>query len=159
MSCESSPCTSSRVLSAGEIVSFQTCMTGETFALLSRHSVLRHSMPGEDWDGAAFADAVTDAMTAPQRFSARLFALRAETLLAGLVPGAARARLSGLLIGMELAATKPYWLGRDVVIVGAPGLAPLYAAALAGAGVAARTAASDGITLAGLARAWQGERR
>ena len=41
-------------ISAREIVSFRTFMTGEIFALLSGQSVLRHSVAGDGWHQAAF---------------------------------------------------------------------------------------------------------
>ena len=138
-------------VSAGEVVSFQTCMTGELFALLSTQSVLRHGMAGDGWDEHSFINALSDAMSQPERFSARLFSLRAEALIAALPAAAARARLSGLLIGIELATTRPYWLGQQVVIVGAPKLAATYAAALAAQGVVARTLPAAACTIAGLA--------
>ena len=138
-------------VSAGEVVSFQTCMTGELFALLSTQSVLRHGMAGDGWDEHSFINALSDAMSQPERFSARLFSLRAEALIANLSPACARSRLSGLLIGIELAATRPYWLGQQVVIVGAPKLAATYAAALAAQGVVARTLPAAACTIAGLA--------
>jgi hypothetical protein len=40
-------------ISAGEVVSFRSFMTGELFATVGPHSVLRHSV-GEGWDDAAF---------------------------------------------------------------------------------------------------------
>ena len=148
-------------ISAGEVVSFQTFMTGEMFALLSDHSVLRHSLAGPGWDDAAFAGAVADALSQPERIAARLFSLRAESLLAGLGPEAARARLSGTLIGAELAAARPYWLGQHVAIIGAAGISAIYAAALAQQGVAAEVAEADAMTLAGLiaAQAQTGEQQ
>jgi 2-dehydro-3-deoxygalactonokinase len=140
-------------VSAGEVVSFQTCMTGELFALLSSQSVLRHGMTAEGFDEAAFDDALSDALSRPERLAARLFGIRAEGLLSGLPPAAARARLSGLLIGIELAATKAYWLGQPVTLIGADRLSDLYARALAHQGVAARTIPAAKATLAGLALA------
>ena len=106
-------------ISAGEVVSFRTFMTGELFALLSEHSVLRHGMQGDGWDDAAFDTGLSDALSRPERVAARLFALRAEGLIAGLSPDAARSRLSGLLIGIELAGARPYWLGQRVTLIGA----------------------------------------
>ncbi len=141
-------------VSAGEVVSFRTFMTGEIFALLSSQSVLRHSV-GDGWDDAAFADAVRDGMARPEALAARFFSLRAESLLSGLSPATARARLSGLLIGAELTAARPYWLGQRVAIVGAGSLSRLYAAALAPEGVAAETADATQVTLAGLAQAYE----
>lgn len=138
-------------VSAGEVVSFQTFMTGEMFALLSEASVLRHGLQGSGWDDAAFDAAVTDALSRPEKIGARLFALRAEGLIAGLSPPAARSRLSGLLIGTELAAAKPYWLGQRVTLIGAEKLSAAYARALAAQGVDAQRLSATDCTLAGLA--------
>lgn len=138
-------------VSAGEVVSFQTFMTGEMFALLSTQSVLRHGLAAEGFDGEAFDAAVDEALSRPNDLAARLFRLRAEGLLHGLAPVAARSRLSGLLIGAELAAAKPYWLGQPVALVGAEGLSAAYARALAAQGVTARILPATDCTLAGLA--------
>ncbi|MBL9049907.1 MAG: 2-dehydro-3-deoxygalactonokinase [Tabrizicola sp.] len=138
-------------VSAGEVVSFQTFMTGEMFALLSEASVLRHGMQGTGWEDAAFDAAVSDALSRPEKIGARLFALRAEGLIAGLSPAAARSRLSGLLIGTELAAAKPYWLGQRVTLIGAEKLSAAYARALAAQGIDAQRLSATDCTLAGLA--------
>ncbi len=140
-------------VSAGEVVSFQTFMTGEMFAVLSDHSVLRHSLNAPGWDDAAFPAAVSEALSYPERLAARLFSLRAESLIAGLAAPAARARLSGYLIGAELAGARPYWLGQRVAVIGAGGLARLYGMALAAQGVAVDVADGDAMTLAGLVAA------
>lgn len=138
-------------ISAGEVVSFQTFMTGEMFALLSEHSVLRHGMQGAGWDDAAFEDGVSETLSRPERIGAKLFSLRAEGLIANLQPAQARARLSGLLIGTELAAAKPYWLGQSVALIGAEALSRSYAKALALQGVDATVLPGTECTLAGLA--------
>ncbi|KPP88079.1 MAG: 2-dehydro-3-deoxygalactonokinase DgoK [Rhodobacteraceae bacterium HLUCCA08] len=140
-------------ISAGEVVSFRTFMTGELFDLLSTRSVLRHSVAGTGWDAPAFDAAVSDALSRPADIAARLFALRAEALLQDLAPQVARARLSGLLIGIELAAARPYWLGQQVVVLGADAIAGAYGAALRAQGVPAETADAEALTLAGLAAA------
>jgi 2-dehydro-3-deoxygalactonokinase len=137
-------------VSASEVVSFQTFMTGELFALISEHSVLRHGMTGNGWDDDAFDTAVSDAISHPERIGARLFALRAEGLIAGLTPAAARSRLSGLLIGTELAATRAYWLGQRVTLVGADHLSTAYARALVAQGIEAQGLSATDCTLAGL---------
>lgn len=138
-------------VSAGEVVSFQTFMTGEMFALLANQSVLRHGLQSDAWDDEAFAAAVGETLSRPERLAAKLFSLRAEALLHGLPADAARARLSGLLIGAELAAAKPYWLGQDVALIGAPQLSRNYAAALSLQGITARQLSGRDCTLAGLA--------
>ena len=140
-------------ISAGEIVSFRTAMTGEMFALLSTQSVLRHSM-GTGWDAASFASGVSQALSRPEGLAASLFSLRAEGLLDGLNPDAARARLSGLLIGAELAAMRPYWLGQQVALIGAESLSRAYADALAMQSVPCHSAGVEDMTLAGLTAAW-----
>ncbi len=140
-------------VSAGEVVSFQTFMTGELFALLSQQSVLRHGMAGDGFDLEAFDQAVSDAFSRPEKIAARLFTLRAEGLLTGLSSDAARARLSGLLIGCELAAAKPYWLGQRVMLVGAERLSASYARALSAQGVASQVLDATACTLSGLATA------
>ena len=140
-------------ISAGEVVSFQTFLTGEMFALLSEKSVLRHGMTTDGWQDDAFDQGVADALSHPEKIAARLFTLRAEGLIAGLTSADARSRLSGLLIGIELAAAKPYWLGRSVVLIGSPALAANYARALASQGLTADALDATACTLSGLATA------
>lgn len=141
-------------ISAGEVVSFRTYMTGELFALISGQSVLRHSVAATGFDGESFTSAVAQAISRPHALAGDLFALRAESLLAGLDGTVARSRLSGLLIGAELAAARPYWLGRDIVIVGDGGIASAYAAALTAQGAAPRQADAEEMTLNGLRAAY-----
>ena len=136
-------------VSAGEIVSFRTAMTGELFALLSERSVLRHSVEGA-MDEEAFDAAVSDAISRPERIAADLFGIRAAHLLDG-VHGPAR--LSGLLVGAELAAMRPYWLGQEIRVCGAPRLAALYARALDAQGAPSTIHDVEAATLAGLAAA------
>jgi 2-dehydro-3-deoxygalactonokinase len=142
-------------VSASEVVSFQTFMTGELFALIAGQSVLRHSVTGTDSDardgeGAAFDEALSDALSRPERVASNLFSIRAESLLSGLTPATARGRLSGLLIGMELAAARPYWLGQRVALIGSATLCASYARALKTQGVPSETLAATDCTLAGL---------
>ncbi|ABG32393.1 2-keto-3-deoxy-galactonokinase [Roseobacter denitrificans] len=137
-------------LSAGEVVSFQTFMTGEIFALLSESSVLRHSVVPDTWDGSAFQDAVADSLSHPERMAAKLFALRAGDLLKLNDQGSARAALSGYLIGMEIAATRPYWLGQNLAILGMGAQAQAYQGALSAQGVPATMVDTERATLAGL---------
>jgi 2-dehydro-3-deoxygalactonokinase len=140
-------------VSAGEVVSFQTFMTGEMFATLSTQTVLRHSVGQEGWDETAFDTALSDGMARPERLAARLFALRAEHLLHGHAPEAARARLSGLLIGAELAGARPYWLGQQIAVIGAGRVAATYVHALGLQSAHAEMADGTAVTLAGLSAA------
>jgi 2-dehydro-3-deoxygalactonokinase len=140
-------------VSAGEVASFASFMTGELFALLAQASVLRHSVAADGWSEPDFAEAVEESLARPERLAARLFGIRAAALLDGLPPERARARLSGLLVGAELAGARPYWLGREVVLIGAPALVAAYRAALRLVGLEARTLDATDMTLAGLAAA------
>lgn len=139
-------------VSAGEVVSFQTFMTGELFALLSAQSVLRHSIAATGWDAEAFAAAVSETLSRPERLAARLFGLRAAGLVGDQAPETARARLSGLLIGAELAAARPYWLGQAVLLVGSEATCAPYAAALTAQAVPAETLPAGACTIAGLSK-------
>ena len=141
-------------VSAAEVVSFRTFMTGEMFDLLSKQSVLRYSV-GDGWEQDTFLEAVDQAMGRPATVAADLFAIRAGSLLSGDGPGAARARLSGLLIGLELAGARPYWLGQQVVILGENALAEIYRTALAAQSAMVRTVSVEGVTLAGLTAAYR----
>lgn len=140
-------------ISAGEVVSFRSFMTGELFALLSTGSVLRHSMD-DHWDDAAFQAAVRDGMSDPQALAGRLFGLRAAGLIGETRDGAARAQLSGFLIGAELTAAKAYWLGQRIALVGSGALAGLYADALTGEGAAPELVDVNETTLRGLSAAY-----
>ena len=137
-------------VSAGEIVSFQTAMSGEMFALLATQSVLRHSVAGDALDMDAYDDAVSVTLSRPERLAQLLFGIRADGLLHGQSDAVSRARLSGLLIGAELAATKPYWLGQAVMLGGAAPLVALYRRALAAQGVETTAHDARTLTLAGL---------
>ncbi len=94
-------------------------------------------------------------MSRPERLAARLFSLRAEGLLNDMPGTAARAHLSGLLIGAELAAAKPYWLGQQIAVIGDSRLSKLYVDALAAQAAPATQVNAATITLAGLTAAYQ----
>ncbi|MDB2372826.1 2-dehydro-3-deoxygalactonokinase [Amylibacter sp.] len=140
-------------ISAGEVVSFRTFMTGELFNIISRHSVLRHSV-GEGWDEEAFLESVTDGIMYANILTNMLFGLRASSLLEGLHPTTATAKLSGMLIGLELSGAKGYWLGNQVVIIGGNKIIDHYQAALTQQGVIPICANADEMVLVGLAASY-----
>ena len=142
-------------ISAGEVVSFQTFMTGELFDLLGRDSVLRHSIgEGSALDQEAFAGAIADTISRPEAVATQLFKIRAVDLLHGADPAVSRARLSGVLMGLELAAARPYWLGQPVALIGTPALNTLYKKALVAQGVEPSVHDADATTLRGLTAAY-----
>ncbi len=141
-------------LSAGEIVSFRTFMTGELFGLLQEHSVLRGTLDRSNWDEAEFVSSVETQISRPESLAARMFTVRAEALLSGLEPAKATGRLSGALIGAELAAARTYWLGRDLVLIGPDRLVSAYAGALAVVGQSPRVEKAARMTVLGLSAAF-----
>ncbi len=142
-------------ISADEVVSFQTFMTGELFDTIAKQTVLRHSIATDGWDDDAFAEGLDMGLSRPERIAARLFSLRANGLLNDMPGTAARAQLSGLLIGVELAAAKPYWLGQKIAVIGSSGLSKLYVDALATQAAPATQVNASTITLAGLTAAYK----
>lgn len=114
----------------GEIRHLTTFMTGELFGLLSNQSVLRFCFSGNGWDDVAFLESVGVAMLDPEGLTAKLFSLRPQALLSGTSGDILKARLSGLLIGTELAAAHRMWSRNAVVIIGDSENARLYQIAL-----------------------------
>lgn len=135
----------------GRIERFRTFMTGELFDTLARNSVLRHAVSDAGgFDGEAFDAAALKAASDPAALSADLFSIRAASLLEGTAPHVARAHLSGLLVGLEVAA-----LGDEVstarpAIVGSHTLSSLYERAIRLNGGDAQRLDGDGLARAGL---------
>jgi 2-dehydro-3-deoxygalactonokinase len=141
---------------SGKIVRFQTFMTGELFDLLADKSILRHMIAREQGADDAAGDAAFDAaarwaLVDGPAVAAQLFGLRAAGLLHGPDPVAARARLSGLLIGSELCAARAYWMGRKVHLIGDGPVADRYARALTASGCSLARLDAEALTLGGLA--------
>ncbi len=118
---------------------FSTAMTGEVFGLLARQSTLsfflEETEAAADTSGA-FADGVRAALDRPDQILRLLFSIRAMPLLLGAeVVADMPARLSGLLIGLELAGCR-----RDaqvpVTLISTGGLAERYASAFTLADIA-----------------------
>lgn len=120
----------------GQIQHFRTVMTGELFALLRSQSILRHSV-SSDWNDTSFDDAVMAKNTL-----ADLFSIRASSLVHGTTSDVLTSRLSGHLIGQEIAAMKHLWDGEPTVIIGADALSDLYKRGLTANG--ANATISDG---------------
>ncbi len=133
-----------------EVRGFRTFMTGELHELLSRHSILARSVGGRGDDERWFARGVERAR---ERHAAGaggfglLFTVRAEDLLGNHPDYAARAYLSGLLIGAEilegLALTRAQGTDAPVLLYGAAQLAARYARAFAVLGEPVETIAGD----------------
>jgi 2-keto-3-deoxy-galactonokinase len=100
-------------LSAGEAVSCQSFLTPRLAATL-------WAMTAPD------TDAVTDSLSRPERLAAHL---RSAEVTGN------TAALSGHLIGAELAAARPYWLGQNVAVIAPAGAGSDMADALERQGV------------------------
>ena len=141
-------------VSGGKIAGFRTYMTGEFYGLLSQHSILARTLQGDaPLDEAAFLRGVARSGEGASLLH-NAFGVRALALFDRLGPAASASYLSGLLIGEELRREK---LGRDVILIGAPGLTARYALALARTDAKVRTFGAEA-TWAGL-KALQGETR
>ena len=81
-------------------------MTGELFDVVSRETILSHAVAGADQaeDVDAFKSAVVAAFETPAFAANLLFQVRSGQLLYGGRPASAREKISGTLIGLELAA-------------------------------------------------------
>jgi 2-dehydro-3-deoxygalactonokinase len=142
-------------LKKGTIRSFSTYMTGELFNLLSKQSVLRHGIAQAELDQNAFQTAIRDINSAPATLTEELFRIRAEGLLSGLSPAAAYSRLSGLLIGAELAAVKRGAAPNEqIVILGSDRIAAAYELGLTTLGLPSKCLPAEDITLRGLTLAY-----
>lgn len=130
----------------GEVVSFTTAMTGELFALLRTHSILRHQLTGDVTPGDAFLAGVAEG--ARRDLAASLFAIRARAVLGGQEDATSFA--SGLLIGADAAAR--ITPGETVHILADPALGALYGAAVAALGGEPHLVDSHAAFVAGITR-------
>ena len=121
-------------VAGGCITHFDTFMTGELFAVLSKHSILgRTQKASEHFQAEAFDRGVQVALSEDGRrgllstlFSARTLGLTAE-LAAEQQPD----YLSGLLIGHELAGLPEHAKHQPIILVGTAPLCARYQRALA----------------------------
>lgn len=120
-------------ISAGEVVS----AVATADATLATAFGLTAPAP----DDPQFLTALSDTLSRPERMLRHLGA-----------PEASAATQAGSLIGAALAATRPWWLGQPVRVLGRGDWPGLYAAALAAQGVAAVAGDGDAALVAGLAR-------
>ncbi|MBV9980456.1 2-dehydro-3-deoxygalactonokinase [Bradyrhizobium sp.] len=144
-------------IEAGAVTEFSTYMTGELFSVISQHSILVHAIEtGEPQsaDGRPFRDGVAMAQTAPSGLTASLFRLRAAQLLGFEQRSDGAARLSGLLIGAEIAdAVQRHGARQALRLIGAGGLGGLYEVALREAGFDVSVVDAEGASRRGLAKA------
>ncbi|WP_368646465.1 2-dehydro-3-deoxygalactonokinase [Castellaniella ginsengisoli] len=112
------------------VTGFRTFMTGELFALLTRHSILGRTLDTQaPLDETAFVRGVQRGLR-DETLGHLLFGVRALSLFDTLDPAQSSSYLSGLLIGQELRDMRPA-AGDTVALIGNDALAPRYRLALA----------------------------
>ena len=137
------------VVEDGRVGRFLSAFTGELFAVLTEHSILR-SDPGTI-DTAAF-DAGLAAAGEGDALLTRLYTARSRVAGGGAAMESTAPYLSGLLIGAEVAAT-PRLLGLErepVVLLGDAAACGRYAQALERRGTATSFADGEAAVVAGL---------
>ena len=132
----------------GRIVRFTTFMTGELFAVLRRHSVLKSDAP--PGDEAAFDEGLKAAGDG-DALAARLFSARARVAADGRPQESTPSYLSGLLIGAETAAAAKLRRGDEpIALLGDAELCHWYARALRARGLQAEIHDGEAAALAGM---------
>ena len=141
----------------GSVEAFSTFMSGELFALLSEQSTLRFEQEYSakvSPDASSFAEAVLAAIECPQEITNRLFSVRSSKLLDIASSKSAAAKLSGYIIGLEIAGAQSLHGPIDSIHLVATGsLGKLYQSAMITAGIAVRHHDVDGAVRSGLLRA------
>jgi 2-dehydro-3-deoxygalactonokinase len=144
----------------GTVERFTTFMTGELFSAVSRETILSLAVANADEavDTEAFRSAVVAAFEAPAFAANLLFQVRSGQLLYGGSPAAARERISGTLIGLELAAGLAQDGLRDqsrrgITLVASGRLQEMYRLAFDSLSVAVQSIDSDDAVRRGLALA------
>lgn len=130
----------------GRIAGFRTAMTGDVFAAVKDNTVLKLTTTETVDAPAAFAAAVrAGAANAGAGLLGKLFRLRAGSLMGDFPANETVERLSGLLVGAEIAEARSFVpdIPGKILIVGGEALAARYAAAFAALDMAAEPAPAD----------------
>ncbi|MBR1282553.1 2-dehydro-3-deoxygalactonokinase [Bradyrhizobium sp. AUGA SZCCT0177] len=140
----------------GTVERFTTFMTGELFSAVSQGTILSLAVANADEavDTEAFKSAVVAAFETPAFAANLLFQVRSGQLLYGGSAAAAREKISGTLIGLELAAGLAGDRSRrDITLVASGRLEALYRLAFDSLSVAVQSIDSDDAVRRGLALA------
>lgn len=140
-------------LESGRVIGLSSFMTGEIFAVLAEHSILKHAANARasfDAGHPAFLRAAERALAAPVQALSMLFPIRAAQLLGFERPEEGAPHLSGLLIGAEVAAARERYGPGAVWLVASQRLAALYAPVMRLAGFTVRMVDGEQAVRAGL---------
>ena len=108
------------------IIKFKTFMTGELFEIISKNSVLIHSVKAEKIDKMELLKSVDEILQKPELFSNALFQLRADDLINSKGPIIYKSRLSGYLLAIELLGSMEFWKNNDIILIGNQDLIEIY---------------------------------
>ncbi|MEH2523926.1 MULTISPECIES: 2-dehydro-3-deoxygalactonokinase [unclassified Bradyrhizobium] len=145
-------------VSGGTVERFATFMTGELFDVVSRETILSHAVTGADdaEDIETFKSAVIAAFGTPAFAANLLFQVRSGQLLYGGTPSSAREKISGTLIGLELAAGLAGEIPKTGITLVASGrLQMLYQLAFEAVSVPVRSIGAEDAVRRGLSMAAQ----
>ena len=110
----------------GHIINFKTFMTGELFEIISKNSVLVHSVTSNKILKNELIIAVDEIFKKPEIFGNALFQLRADDLINSRGSEIYKSKLSGYLLGLELLGSLEFWEKKDIVLIGNADLIELY---------------------------------
>ena len=110
----------------GNIVNFKTFMTGELFEIISKNSVLIHSVTSNKIKKIELIRAVDEIFKNPEFFGNALFQLRADDLINSKESVIYKSKLSGYLLGLELLGSSEFWEKKDIVLFGNADLIEIY---------------------------------
>lgn len=139
------------LVSAAEVVSFQSALTLAVFRALAQPIGMQDA--AASWSESALTEAAADTMSRPERLASRLAELQAQVQLDALAHPETIGRLWGYLIGADLAAARPYWLGQNLALIAHDDLASPYLAALSAQGLPVTQADPNRMALQGLIQA------
>ena len=108
------------------IIKFKTFMTGELFEIISKNSLLIHSVKAEKIDNIEMLKSANKIFQKPELFSNALFQLRADDLINSKAPTIYKSKLSGYLLAIELLGSVEFWKNNDIVLIGSPDLMAIY---------------------------------
>lgn len=117
-------------LERGIVSQFTTSLTGELYALICEHSILKSLVDKKGFDADEFAKGVARAVQAPEMIFNSVFSLRARAVLHGSSQAQTAACLSGLLIGTEITSIIQHMPSEQLYLLGSGKLGELYEQAL-----------------------------
>ncbi|MEL0435771.1 2-dehydro-3-deoxygalactonokinase [Phycobacter sp. K97] len=139
------------LISADEVVSFQSFLTTS----MVETAFARAGLQADHWRPQTLEDTVADTISRPELTAARLAEALADQALNGAEALDTAGKIWGALLGAELAAARPYWLGQNLALIGAQEHAAPYATALKAQGLSVTVADAERMSLAGLTRVWR----